>query len=108
MSAAQGPAQAPRWRAVAASAGAFLAAFLAGSHHSLHMLLLSVGLGGSSLLFSPALRRTMLALSLVMTGLSAWWFLRKAHKTPAETVAVFAAIGASLVVLAWTVLKHGF
>lgn len=101
-------AQAPRWRALAASAGAFLAALLAGSHHSLHMLLLSVGLGGSSLLVTPALRRAMLALSLVMTGLSTWWFLRKLHKACAETVAVFAAIGASLVVLVWTVVKHGF
>jgi hypothetical protein len=100
-------AHASRWRAFAASAGAFLAAFLAGSHHTLHMLLLSIGLGGSAFLFSPALRRSMLAVSLAMSALTMGWFLRKPRKTHAETVAVFAALGASLVLVAWTVMQHG-
>lgn len=96
-----------RWRSMAAGVGAFLAAFLAGSHHTLHMLLLSVGLGSSALFFSPGLRRAMLAVSLLMSALTVWWFLRKPHKAHAETVAVFAALGASLVFLGWTVMQHG-
>lgn len=96
-----------RWRSVLASAGAFLAAFLAGSHHALHMMLLSVGLGSSAVFFSPGLRRAMLAASLLMSALSVWWFVRKPHKPPVETVAVFAALGASLVFLGWTVTQHG-
>lgn len=99
---------ASRWRAVLASVGAFLAAFLAGSHHALHMMLLSVGLGGSALFLSPALRRGMLVVSLAMTLLSAWWLLRKPHRGAAETVAVFAALGASLVFILWGVAQHGW
>lgn len=100
-------ARVARWRALAASVGSFLAALLAGSHHTVHMLLLSVGLGGSALFLSPVLRRAMLAVSLAMSVLTVAWFLRKPHKPHAETVAVFAALGASLVLLAWTVMQHG-
>ena len=98
---------APRWRGAAAAVGAFLAAFLAGSHHWLHMMLLSVGVGSGALLLSPGLRRAMLLLSLAMSALSLAWFLRKAHKPPAETVAVFAALGASLTFVSWSVAQDG-
>lgn len=95
-------------RAILAAVGAFLTAFLAGSHHTLHMLLLGVGLGTSSIFFSPGLRRVMLVVSLAMTALSAWWLLRKPRRGPVETVAVFTAIGASLAFLAWSVTQHGW
>lgn len=97
-----------RVRTLLAAAGAFVTAFLAGSHHTLHMLLLGVGLGTSSVFFSPGLRRAMLVVSLAMTALSAWWLLRQPRRGPVETVAVFAAIGASLAFLAWSVTQHGW
>lgn len=101
-------AQPPRWKAVLASVGAFLAALLAGSHHSLHMLLLSIGLGGSSVFFSPGLRRAMLALSLAMTLLSAWWLVRRPQRGAAETLALSAALGASLALLVGSVVRDGW
>lgn len=100
-------AHAPRRRTWLASLGAFLAAFLAGSHHSLHMLLLSVGLGGSSLFFSPGLRRGMLVVSLLMTAFGAWSLLRR-PRGKAETLAVSAALGASVVLLVGSVVRDGW
>lgn len=91
-----------------AALGAFLAAFVAGSHHSLHMLLLSVGLGGSSLLFSPGVRRAMLLVSLAMTLVSAWSLLRRPRRSGVETLAVSAALGASLVLLVGSVIRDGW
>lgn len=101
-------APAPRWKAVAGSVGAFLAALVAGSHHSLHMLLLSVGLGGSSFFFTPGVRRAMLVASLAMTLLTAWGLLRRPHRSAAETLAVSMALGASLVLLVGSVARDGW
>lgn len=94
-------------RAWLAGAGAFVAAFLANSHHSLHMLLLSVGIGGSALLFSPSLRLGMILASLAMTGLAAWWLYRRPRRTSLENWAVIASLAASLALIAWTVLRDG-
>lgn len=93
-------------KAVLASAGAFLGALVASSHHGLHMILLSVGLGGSSVFFSPGLRRTMLVVSLAMTLLTAWWILRR-PRGRVESLAAGLGVGASLVLLANTVIQHG-
>lgn len=91
-----------------AGAVAFLAAFLAGSHHGLHMLLLGVGLGGSSLFFTPGVRRAMLAVSLVMTAFAARSLLRGPPRGAAETVALGAALGASAVLLVGSVMRDGW
>lgn len=92
------------------SLGAFLAALLANSHHTLHMLLLSlgVGVGFSSLLFNPAARRVMLAASLAMTAATLLWLLRRPHRSAAQKLGVAASIAASLGLVAYTVVKHGW
>lgn len=95
-------------RSAWASLGAFVVAFLASSHHTLHMALVSIGIGGSSLLFGPGIRRAMLLVSLAMTALAAWWILRKKEKGATETAAVVASTAASLALIAWSVTTHGW
>lgn len=96
-------------RCVAAATGAFLAALVASSHHTLHMMLLSLGIGGSAHLFSPGARRAMLVVSLLMTALSAWWFLRRAeHRRPAHVFAVTLGAAASLALVVVSVVQHGW
>lgn len=92
-------------RAWLAGAGAFAAAFLASSHHSLHMLLLSVGMGGSALLLSARLRLGMLLVSLFMTAFGAWWLLHRPRESRLQNRAVIASLAASLALIAWTVLR---
>jgi hypothetical protein len=53
------------------SIGAVLLAFLASQHHTLHMLLLAAGLGGTGtglMTAFPLLRRAMLLMSLLIAG----------------------------------------
>lgn len=95
-------------RSAFAAVGSFVAAFVASSHHSLHMLLLSLGIGTSSLFFTPGLRRAMLALSLAMAAASAWWAWRRPHRGAPETFAVVAGLTASLALLGYSVVAHGF
>ena len=93
-----------------AALAAFLAAFLANSHHALHMLLLSlgVGVGFSSLLFSPAARRAMLVISLAMTALAVVWLVRRPHRDRAHAWGVVASVAASVGLVAYTVIAHGW
>lgn len=91
-----------------AGVGAFLAAFVASSHHTLHMALISLGIGASSMLFTPGIRRAMLVVSLVMTGLAAWWLLRKPNRSFATTLGVAASVAASLALIAFSVVRHGW
>lgn len=95
-------------RGALASIGAFLVAFLASSHHTLHMALISVGIGASSFLFTPGLRRGMLAMSLVMTGLAAWWVLRRPARSFATTLGIVASTAASLALIGYSVVTHGW
>lgn len=97
-------------RSALAAIGAFLAAFVASSHHWLHMLLLSlgVGVGFSALLFDPLARRAMLVASVAMTALVAWWAWRRPHRALAERLALLASIAISLGLVAYTVLVHGW
>lgn len=97
-----------RVRAWAAGIGAFLAAFVASSHHTIHMALLSLGIGGSSLFFGPGVRRVMLLVSLAMTALMLWWLVRQQARAPAQTAALVASIAASLGLVAWSVWSHGW
>lgn len=90
------------------SLGAALAALVASSHHALHVALLSAGLGAASFLFDPLARRVLLALSLAMTALSAWWFLRRRARTGAEVAAVAFGSAISLGLVAWSVAAHGW
>ncbi len=59
--------------------GAPILAFLASQHHTLHMLLMTAGIGGAGMSFMshfPMLRRIMLLMSLVMAGVTAYQMLR--------------------------------
>lgn len=89
-----------------AGLGAFLAALVANSHHSLHMLLLSLGIGGGAFLLSPDLRLGMILASLAMTGFAAWWLWRHPRRTALEGWAVITSIFASLALIAWTVFTR--
>lgn len=80
---------------------------MAGSHHTLHMLLLSLGIGASSFLFTPGTRRAMLVVSLAMTGVFAWWAFRRPHRSFAHTAGVVAAIAASLALVVVSVVRDG-
>lgn len=97
-------------RSFLAAAGAFLAAFVASSHHWLHMLLLSlgVGFGASALLFDPTIRRAMLVVSVIMTALVAWWMLRRPHRALATTLALGLSVAISLGLVVYTVVAHGW
>lgn len=53
------------------SIGAVVLAFLASQHHTLHMLIFTLGVGGAGMSFMtmfPVVRRVMLLMSLVMVG----------------------------------------
>lgn len=89
-----------------AGAGAFAAAFLANSHHSLHMLLLSLGIGGSAFFLAPSLRLGMVLVSLAMTGAGIWWLWRHPRRSQVEGWAILASLYASILLIAWTVLAH--
>ena len=93
-----------------AAAGAFAVALAATSHHWLHMLLLSmgVGVGFSALLFDPTSRRIMLAVSVAMTALVAWWMLRRPERRLAETLGLAASVALSLGLVAYAVVSHGW
>lgn len=96
-------------RSVVAATGAFLAALVASSHHALHMMLLSLGIGGSAMFFPHGMRRLMLVVSLAMTALSAWWFLRRPeHRRPAAVFAVTLGAVASVALVVLSVVRHGW
>ena len=93
-----------------AAVGAFLAALVASSHHTLHMLLLSlgVGVGFSALLFNTGARRAMIVVSLAMTALTVAWSMRRPHRSTAQMAALAVSVAASIGLLAYTVILHGW
>jgi hypothetical protein len=95
-------------RAGIASAVGVVLAFLASQHHNLHMLLLSLGLGGAggSLMQGfPGIRRAMLIVSLVIVAASLV-SLRRAGTGHRTLVVVSAVVTTALI--AWSVLRIGF
>lgn len=95
--------------AAAASIGGMLLAFLSTQHHNLHMLLLTLGVGGSTMTFVqsfPAVRRIML---LVSVGVVALNLRALRHRSApawmrAATIA-FSAI--TLGIVGWSVVRAG-
>ena len=91
------------------SAGAVVLAFLAGQHHSIHMLALAVGLGGagSSLMTTiPLARRIMLAISLAMAVFLAWR-LRDPARPRAIRIADGVSIAGTLGLAGWSIATFG-
>ena len=92
------------------SIGAVILAFLASQHHTLHMLLLAVGVGGASMSFMttfPLNRRAMLLMSHLMVVL-----ILNQVRHPKRTLPMRITGGVSILVtlglVAWSVLQFGF
>jgi hypothetical protein len=85
-------------------------AFLASQHHALHMLLLTVGVGGagaSFLTMFPTVRRLMLLLSLVMVGVTLYQHWRH---WPPLAVRALGLVSAALTfgLLVWLIGTYGW
>lgn len=89
--------------------GSIALAVVAGQHHTLHMLLiaLGVGVGGAGAGFMtmfPTVRRAMLLMSLVMAGATAYsMWRRRGHLRVLGGVSV----GLSLVLVGWSIYQFG-
>lgn len=93
----------------AASVGGMLLAFLATQHHNLHMILLTLGLGGSTLAFMqayPSVRRGMLLVSLAIVALNLR-SLRRAGGPGGMRLAVLGFSVLTVVIAAWSVVRLG-
>lgn len=93
-----------------AAVGAPLLAFLASQHHTLHMLLLTLGIGGAGMSFMshfPLLRRFMLLMSLVMAGVTAYQMLRPGRPARMRTLGAV-SVALTLGMMGWSVLQFGF
>ncbi len=85
-------------------------AFLASQHHTLHMLLLTVGVGGagaSFLAMFPTVRRLMLLLSLMMVGVTLYQHWR--HRPPPAVRALgFVSAALTFGLLVWSIGTYGW
>jgi hypothetical protein len=89
--------------------GSMLLAFLASQHHTLHMLLFTLGMGSAGMGFMnqfPVLRRAMLLMSLMMTGWTVYRLWRRQRPTGMR---IFGALSAalSLALIGWSVYQFG-
>ncbi len=84
-------------------------AFLASQHHSLHMLLLTFGLGaaGSSFLtvYTP-IRRSMLIVSLVVAAALALQATRPGRPRAVRMMQML-SVATTLILVAWSVSEYG-
>lgn len=97
-------------RAFGAPLSATLLAAGASQHHLLHLLLLTVGVGGTGVGFMtlyPAVRRAMLLLSVVLLGVS---LVRAARRPPSAVgrLLLGASLVATLGLVAWSVAQFGW
>lgn len=91
------------------SVGSVILAFLASQHHTLHMLLLAVGVGGAGMSFMqafPLVRRFMLLLSLVMAAVTAYQTLRR-HRPTVMQVMGGISVALTLGLVVWSTLQFG-
>jgi hypothetical protein len=99
-----------RTREVIASAGPVALAFVASQHHSLHMLLLTFGLGtagASFLTVYPAIRRSMLIVSLVVAAVLALQATRPG-RARAMRLTQMLSVTTTLLLVGWSVIDSGF
>lgn len=92
------------------SVGAVVLAFLASQHHTLHMLLLTIGVGGAGTSFIttfPLVRRAMLLMSLGMAAVIAWQ-VRDSKRPKSMRLMGGISILATLGLVVWSVLQFGF
>ena len=98
-----------RTRQMLSTIGPVVVAFLAGQHHSLHMLLLTFGVGTAGMSFLtmyPDIRRVMLAASVVV---AAWLAYRASRpgRARAERVTQGVSVVTTLALVAWSVSEFG-
>lgn len=92
-----------------ASAGAVVLAFLASQHHTLHMMLFSLGIGGAGMSFLtmfPVVRRVMLLMSLAMAGVVVYQ-LRDRKRSRAMLVMGGVSVLLTLGLVVWSVMQFG-
>lgn len=91
------------------SVGAVVLAFLASQHHTLHMMLFAVGLGGAGMSFMtmfPLVRRVMLLMSLTMVGMIVFQVRDPKRPIPMRVmggVSILLTLG----LLIWSVVQFG-
>jgi hypothetical protein len=91
------------------SIGAMVLAFLASQHHNLHMLLLSIGLGGAGMGFMtafPLVRRVMLLISLAMIAVIGYR-IRDANRPRSMRITGAISIVATLGLAVWSIMQFG-
>lgn len=89
--------------------GSVLLAFLATQHHTIHMLILTLGLGGagmSAMTAFPLVRRAMLLMALLMVGITIRQLWRH-HPTFWLRVSGAISIVVTLSLMIWTTLQFG-
>ncbi|MBI2117039.1 MAG: hypothetical protein HYT85_18435 [candidate division NC10 bacterium] len=92
-----------------AAVGAIVLAFLASQHHTLHMMLFAIGLGGAGMSFMtmfPMVRRVMLLMSLAMVGLMLYQ-LRDSKRPISMRITIGMSILVTLGLVVWSVSQLG-
>ena len=98
-----------RAREVLSAAGPVVLAFLAGQHHTLHMLILTLGVGTAGMAFMtayPAVRRAMLAVSLIVAGVATYRATRPGRPR-AVRLTHAASVVATVLLVGWSVAEFG-
>lgn len=91
------------------SIGAVVLALLTSQHHTLHMMLFAVGLGGAGMSFMtmfPVVRRVMLLMSLAMVGLMLYRG-RDAKRPISMRITMGMSILVTLGLVVWSVTQFG-
>ena len=91
------------------SLGAVVLAFLASQHHSLHMLLFTIGFGGAGMSFMtmfPMVRRVMILMSVAMVGVIVYQIRDPKRPIPMRImggVSILLTLG----LLIWSITQFG-
>ena len=98
-----------RTRQALVSAGPVILAFLASQHHTVHMLLLTFGLGTAGISFLtmyPSIRRGMLAISLAVAAVLVYRATRPG-RSRAMRVTQGLSVLTTLLLIGWSVGEFG-
>ncbi len=92
-----------------AAVGAVVLAFLASQHHTLHMMLFAIGLGGAGMSFMtmfPVVRRIMLLMSFAMVGVMVYQ-ARDSKRPVSIRIMIGLSILVTLGLVVWSVSQFG-
>lgn len=98
-----------RGQEVLTSVGPVVLAFLASQHHTLHMLILSLGVGTAGMSFMamyPDIRRGMLVVSLLAAGFAAYQATRRGQPRWMRLVHVL-SVTSTLILVGWSLVQFG-